>query len=149
MTKQRLCQRLLGCYFRGLAYSARSPRTTAGRCTRSGLGLGRLRLGHGPVPRRAAAVLRGGDAYLLQEEAREVALRREAELRGKLGDLALPGGQARHRGLDAQHVEIGARREAGAELEQIVEARARQADLARELVDVEVLVRARAQQADR
>ena len=41
--------------------------------------------------------------------------------------LPLARGQARDRGLDAQHVEVGARREAGAQLEQVVEARARQA----------------------
>ena len=63
--------------------------------------------------------------------------------------LPRPGGEARDRRLDAQHVEIGARREAGADLEQVVEPRARQAHLAGELVDVQVLVRMRAQQRDR
>ena len=96
----------------------------------------------GARARGGAAVLGGRDADLVQEEAGEVALRGEAELGRHLGDLALPGGQARDRGLDAQHVEVGARREAGAQLEQVVEARARQADLARQLVDAEVLVRA-------
>src|SRR5688500_7346187 len=97
----------------------------------------------------STAVFRRGHADLIEEEACEVALRREAELGRDFGDLALPGGQARDRGLDAQHVEVGARRKAGAELEQIVEARARQADLVRELVHVELLVRPRAQQRDR
>src|SRR6266513_5289754 len=90
------------------------------------------------VVARAAAVLGRGDADLVQEEAREVALRREAELRGDLGNLAVARGQARDRGLDAQHVEVGAGREAGAQLEQVVEARARQADAVRQLVHVEV-----------
>src|SRR5204863_5522435 len=87
-------------------------------------------------------------ADLVQEEAREVTLRREAELGGHLGDLAAARGEARDRGLDAQHVEVGARRETGAELKQIVKAGARQADLAGELVDGHVLVRMRAQQRD-
>src|SRR5258705_263474 len=74
--------------------------------------------------RGRAAVLGGGDAHLVVEEAGEIALRREAELGGELRDLAAPGGQARDRGLDAQQIEIGAGREPGADLEQIVEPRA-------------------------
>ena len=98
---------------------------------------------------RGATVLGRRHADLVEEEAGEIALRREAELGGDLGDLAAPGGEARDRRLDAQHVEIRARREAGADLEKIVEARAREADLARELVHVELLVRPRAEQRDR
>src|SRR5262245_49558912 len=90
---------------------------------------------------RGAAILGRRHADLVQEETGEVALRGEAELGRDFRDLALPGRQARNRRLHAQHVEVGARREAGAELEQVVEARARQTDLARELVHVELLVR--------
>src|SRR5438552_15089219 len=89
---------------------------------------------------RAAAVLGRGDADLVQEEAREVALRREPELRGDLGNLAVARGQARERSLDAQHVEVGAGLVAGAQLEQGVEARARHADAGRHLGQVEGLV---------
>src|SRR5207302_1051179 len=95
------------------------------------------------------AVLGWRDADLIQEKAREVALRREAELRGDLGNLAFAGGQTRNGGLDAQHVEVGTRREPGAQLEQVVEARTRQADAVRQLVHAELLVRPRAQQRDR
>src|SRR6202165_1585007 len=101
------------------------------------------------VAARAAAVLGGRYADLVQEKAREIALRREAELRRDLRDLAVSGRKARDRGFDAQHVQVGARREAGAQLEQVVEARARQVDLARQLVHVELFVRPRAQQRDR
>src|SRR5713226_6420871 len=41
------------------------------------------------VAARAAPVLGRRDADLVEEEAREVALRREAELRGHLGNLAV------------------------------------------------------------
>src|SRR5467141_5216338 len=68
------------------------------------------------VAARAAAVLGRRDADLIEEEAREVALRREAELRGDLGNLAMAGGQARDCSLDAQHVEVGTGRETGAQL---------------------------------
>src|SRR2546425_11738098 len=74
------------------------------------------------VAARAAAVLGRGDADLVQEEAREVALRREAELRGDLGYLAVAGGQARDRGLGAQHVEGGTGRGSRAQVETVVEA---------------------------
>src|SRR4051812_26707936 len=73
---------------------------------------------------RCPAILRGRHADLIEEKAREVALGREAELGRDLTDLAAAGGQARDRGLDAQHVEIDARREAGAELKEVVEPRA-------------------------
>src|SRR5204863_10024294 len=53
------------------------------------------------------------------------------------------------RRLDAQHVEVGARREAGADVEKVVEARARQLHLARELVHVQLFVRVRAHQRER
>src|SRR5207248_3059870 len=98
---------------------------------------------------RRPAVFRGRRADLVQEKAREVALRGEAKLGRDLADLAAARGKPRDRRLDAQHVEVDARREAGAELEEIVEARAREADLARELVHVELLVRPRAQERDR
>src|SRR4029077_6941261 len=91
----------------------------------------------------------GGDAHLVVEEAGEIALRRETELGGELRDLAAPGGQARERGLNAKQIELGAGRKAGADLEQVVEPRARQAHLVGELVDVQVLVRMRPQQRDR
>src|ERR1700694_6005183 len=96
------------------------------------------------VGARAAAVLGGRCAALVQEKAREIALRRQAELRRDLRDLAVSGRKARDRGFDAQHVQVGARREAGAQLEQVVEAGARQVDLARPLVRFERLIWARA-----
>src|SRR5581483_8115521 len=114
---------------------------------RSGLFLRRgLALRRGRLARRGGApVLRGRDADLVQEEPGEVALRREAELGRELRDLAAARREPRDRGLDAQHVEVGARGEPGADLEEIVEARARQTHLAREVVDALVLVRMRAQ----
>src|SRR6184192_1461718 len=72
---------------------------------------------------RRPAVFRGRHADLVQEKAREVALRGEAKLGRDLADLAAARGKPRDRRLDAQHVEVDARREAGAELEEIVEAR--------------------------
>src|SRR4051812_34655174 len=95
---------------------------------------------------RGAPVFRRRHADLVQEETGEIALRGEAELGGHFGDLAAPGREPRDRGLDAEHVEVGARREAGAQLEEVVEARARKSDLARQLVHVQFFVRARAKQ---
>src|SRR5687767_5272583 len=98
--------------------------------------------------RSDAAVLRRRHAYLVQEEAGEVALGRETELRRYFGDLAAAGRQPRDRRFDAQQVEIRARRKSGAELEQVVEARARQAHLRGELVHAEALSAMRAQKRD-
>src|SRR4051812_30906628 len=89
--------------------------------------------------RGCAPVLGGRNADLVKEKPGEVALRGKAELGRYLRDLALARREARDRRLDAQHVEVGARREAGAELKEVVEARARQAHLAGELVDTEIL----------
>src|SRR5262249_24956421 len=96
-----------------------------------------------------APVLGRRDADLLLEEAREVRLRREAQLRRDLGDLGAAAGELGDGGLDAQQVQVGARRAPGAGLEQVVEAGARQTDLARQVVHVDFLVRVRAQQRQR
>src|SRR5271154_428393 len=96
-----------------------------------------------------APVLRGRDADLLLEKTGEIRLRGEAQFGRYFVDLGTARGELGDRRFDAQHVEVGARRAPGAELEQVVEARARQADLARELVHVHFLVRVRAQQRQR
>ena len=75
-------------------------------------------------------------------------MRREAELGGDFRDLARPVDR-REIAVSTHSMSRYARGEKPVHMEEIVEARARQADLARELVHVEILVRPCAQERDR
>src|SRR5579871_1673220 len=83
-----------------------------------------------------AAVLVWRSTRMLSEEAREITLRAEAKRIRNGADPVMVLVQAADGRFDAQRVEVEPRTEAGADAEQVVEMRARQAGDARDAVEI-------------
>src|SRR6185437_5243266 len=97
---------------------------------------------------RRFAVERRRNADMVAEEAREIALRGEAEIAGDRNQRRLRALQLAHRLLHAQRVPVDVRGQIGLFLEQGEEMRPRQADGAGNLVEADAFAHIRFHQMD-